>query len=332
MKLFRFRLSTLLLLTACTAAGLATLSRRSAWYLSKSIPSGFQSKLELVAIEEQDLLVCLKTSISERMVVRKLSTGKVLQDFDDPPDDVDHLLAVQKGQLYGFGSYRVVRIDPATGKSIELMTGSDGPPESLIIKAVSPNGQSVLIAVQNVVELPNGRSIIRPSTPITYRVYDLVSGKLQWERPSTDTRFLGGTFFPDGKRIGIACGNHFEIWDFGKNIQINGDHRWVPRMFTRSYAVFPDGRRVLSPNSIQDLHSGMELMSFGGVGIGLSYAIVNDSFFINSRDGQLHYWRRRRVEGSWSPFEFPEVWITGVLAIASVFNVIFHARRQQKRD
>lgn len=41
MKRLRFRLSTLLLLTACIATAIATLSRRNAWYVSKSVPSGF---------------------------------------------------------------------------------------------------------------------------------------------------------------------------------------------------------------------------------------------------------------------------------------------------
>lgn len=178
MTRLRFRLSTLLLLTACIAAGLATQNRRSAWYVSKSIPSGFQvqNAPRLAAFEEQDLLVCLKTSNPNRLVVRRLSTGEVLHDFEGDRPRVNFLQAGQDGKLYGFGAYCVIRIDLQTSERTELMTGSDGPPESLLVKGVSPDGRFVLLAVQDVVVLPNGRGIIRPSTPVTYRVCDLVTG------------------------------------------------------------------------------------------------------------------------------------------------------------
>ena len=207
MKRLRFRLSTMLLLTACIAAGLATRNRRSPWYVSKSVPSGFQSVCKLAAFEDQDLLVCLKSSNPERLVVRRLSTGEVLHDFDGDPLHVSYLQAGQDGQLYGFGWYRVIRIDPTTAKSIVLMTTSDDAPESELVEAVSPDGRSVLIAGRKVVELPSGRGIIRPSTPVTYRVRDLASGQLRWELPTTETGYSMGSFSPDGQRIGIQIGN-----------------------------------------------------------------------------------------------------------------------------
>ena len=182
-------------MTACIATGFAAQNRRSAWYVSKSVPSGFQSDCKLAAFEEQDLLVCLKTSRPERFVVRRLSTGEVLHDFDGEALKVSYLQAGQDGQLYGFSSYRVTRIDPTTAKSTQLMTGSDGPPESLLVKAVSPDGRSVLIAARAVVTLPNGRGIIRPSTPVTYRVRDLASGQLRWELPTTETTLHRNQWF-----------------------------------------------------------------------------------------------------------------------------------------
>ena len=327
MKLLQFRLSTLLLLTACIAVGLATRNGSSAWYVSKSLPSGFQSDLKLAAFEEQDLLVCLKSTIPERFVVRRLSTGEVLHDFDGEPLGISHLQAGQDGQLYGFSPYRVTRIDPTTGKSIELMRGSDGPLESELVKAVSPDGRSVLIAAQDVVELPNGRSIIQPSTPVTYRVCDLASGQLQWELPTTETRDSMGSFSPDGQRIGIQIGNRFEVWDHERNVQIYDSPLNLDTMV--SNILFPDGRRVLGKDSIWDLRSGVQLRR---VDIGNYYAVVNDSFLIAQYDGQLRYWRRRREEGSWSPLSFPEAWITGALAIACVCNVVLNSRGQRKRN
>jgi len=116
MTRIRFRLSTLLLLTALIAAGLATRNRSSAWYLSKSIPAGFEGSFKLAAFEEQDLLVCLKTTIPERLVVRRLSTGEVLQDFGSDLSGAEFLQAGQDGKLYGFGPYRVNRINMKTGR------------------------------------------------------------------------------------------------------------------------------------------------------------------------------------------------------------------------
>ena len=327
MKLLQFRLSTLLLLMACIAAGLATRNRSSAWYVSKSLPSGFQSDLKLAAFEEQDLLVCLKSTIPERFVVRRLSTGKVLHDLDGEPLGISHLQAGQDGQLYGFSPYRVTRIDPTTGKSIELMTGSDGPPESVLVKAVSPDGRSVLIAAQDVVELPNGRSIIRPSTPVTYRVRDLASGQLRWELSTTETRDSTGSFSPDGQRIGIQIGNRFEVWDYERNVQIYDSPLNLDTMVSNT--LFPDGRRVFGKDSIWDLQSGVQLSRLD---IGNYHAVVNDSFLIAQYGGQLRYWRRRREEGSWSPLSFPEAWITGALAIACVCNVVLNSRGQRKRN
>lgn len=328
MKRLRFRLSTLLLLTACIAAGLATRNRRSAWYVSKSVLSGFQSDCKLAAFEDQDLLVCLKTSGTDRFVVRRLSTGEVLHDFDGEPLEVSYLQAGQEGQLYGFSSYRVTRIDPTTAKSIELMTTSDDAPESELVEAVSPDGRSVLIAAKEVVELPSGRSIIPPSTPVTYRVRDLASGQLRWELPTTETGYSMGCFSPDGQRIGVQIGNRFQVWDYGENVQIYDSPLNLNTMVPP--VLFPDGRRVYGRYAIWDLQSGIEL---SGVDIGSFYAaIVNDSFIIAGYGGELRYWRRRRVEGSWSPLDFPEAWITCALAIACVCNIVCRSRRQRKRN
>ena len=321
----RFRLSTLLLLTAFIAAGLATQNRRSAWYISKSIPSGVEHNFELAAFEDQDLLACLKTTGPESLVVRRLSTGEVLHDFEfDGNSKIECLQAGQDGKLYGVGAYRVIRIDLQTSESTELMTGSDGPPESLLIKGVSPDGRFVLLAVQDVVELPNGRSIIRPSTPVTYRVCDLVTGELQWELNTTDARASAGAFLSDGKRIALLIDNHLQIWDYGKNVR--SDESQVLIFPVRDLLLFPDGRRFVTTHSIRDLHSGVDLERLD---IGFKCAIVNDSFFINTSNGQLNYWRRRRVEGSWSPLSFPEAWVTGALAIALMFNVVGYQRYQR---
>lgn len=43
-------------------------------------------------------------------------------------------------------------------------------------------------------------------------------------------------------------------------------------------------------------------------------------------DGQFRYYRRRRVEGSWPPLNFPEAWI------ACVCNVVLNSRGQRKRN
>ncbi len=323
----RFQLSTLLLLTATIAAGLATQNRRSAWYVSKSIASGVEGKFELAAFEDQDRLACLKTTSPERLVVRRLSTGEVLHDFYfDGDSKIVCLQAGQDGKLYGFGAYCVIRIDLQTSERTELIAGSDGPPESVLVKGVSPDGRSVLLAVQDVVELPNGRGIIRPSTPVTYRIRDLVTGALQWELKTTDTRDSAGAFLSDGKRIAIPIHNHLQIWDYGKNVRSDESQVLFP---VRDLLLFPDGRRFVTPHSIRDLHSGVDLERLD---IGLECAIVNDSFLINTSNGQLNYWRRRRVEGSWSPLSFPEAWVTGALAIALMFNVVGHWRRQRSHD
>lgn len=328
MKRLRFRLSTLLMMTACIATGLAAQNRRSAWYVSKSIPSGFQGGCKLAAFEEQDLLVCMKTANPERFVVRRLSTGEILHDFDGDALKVSYLQAGQDGQLYGFSPYRVTRIDPTTGKSTQLMTGSDGPPESLLVKAVSPDGRSVLIAARAVVELPNGRGIFRPSTPVTYRICDLASGQLRWELPTTETSESMGFFSPDGQRIGIQIGNRFQVWDYAKDVQIYDSPLNLNTMAPP--ILFPDGRRAFGNSAIYDLQSGVKLsrLDLGS----FHAAIVNDSFIVAEDDGQLRYWRRRRVEGSWLPLDFPEAWITVVLAIACVFNVVGHSRRPPPRQ
>ena len=56
----------------------------------------------------------------------------------------------------------------------------------------------------------------------------------------------------------------------------------------------------------------------------------SDADIVADSDGQLRYWRRRCVEGSWLPLNFPEAWITGVLAIACVCNVVLNSRGQRK--
>jgi len=321
----RFRLSTLLLLTAFIAAGLATQNRRSAWYISKSIPAGVEGNFELAAFEDQDLLACLKTTGPERLVVRRLSTGEVLHKFDfDGDSKIERLQAGQDGKLYGFGAYCVTLIDLQTSERTELMTGADGPPESLLVRGVSPEGRFVLLAVKDVVKLPSGRGFIRPFTPVTYRICDLVTGELQWELKTTDTRDSAGAFLSDGKRIAIPIDNHIQIWDYGENIR--SDKSEVVIFAVRDLLLFPDGRRFVTTHSIRDLHSGVDLERLD---IGFKCAIVNDSFFINTSNGQLNYWRRRRVEGSWSPLSFPEAWVTAALAIALMFNVVGYQRYQR---
>ena len=253
----RFRLSTLLL-TTLIAAGLATQNRRSAWYLSKSIPSGVDSQWKLAAFEDQDLLVCLKTSIPERLVVRQLSTGEVLHDFDGDPLQVWSLQAGKDAKLYGFSAYRVTCIDLETAESIQLITGSDGPPESLLVKAVSPDGRSVLMAVQDVVEFPTGRGIICPLSPVTYRVCDLATGELQWELPTTATTVSNGPFSPVAKQIGIQLGNRFQVWDYESNVQIYDTPLFFLGLETPT--LFPDGNWVFCGATVYDLRSGLVLM------------------------------------------------------------------------
>jgi len=328
MTRIRFRLSALLLLTAMIAVGLAAINRRSDWYVSKSIPSGFDGHCSLAVFKEQDLLICLKTTMPERFVVRRLSTGEVLCDFDGGPLGVSFLQAGLDGKLYGFSPYRATRIDLNTGESTQLMTGSDGPPESRLVTAVSPDGRLGLLAVQDVVELPNGRGIIRPSTPVTYRVCDLATGELRWELPTTATSVSNGVFSSDSKQIGMKIGSRFQVWDYESNRKV-----YDSPMFHSKFdpaALFPDGKRVLSGNAIYDLRSGLMLsrMDTGGS----SAAIVNDGFIVDQGRGQLNYWRRRRVEGSWSPLSFPEAWVTGALAIALMFNVVGYSRRQRSQD
>lgn len=260
--------------------------------------------------------------------MRRLSTGEVLHGFDfDGDSKIDFLQAGQDGKLYGFGAYCVIRIDLQTSERTELMTGSDGPPESLLVKGVSPDGRFVLLAVQDVVVLPNGRGIIRPSTPVTYRVCDLVTGELQWELNTTDARASAGAFLSDGKRIALLIDNHLQIWDYGKNVR--SDESQVLIFPVRDLLLFPDGRRFVTTHSIRDLHSGVDLERLE---IGFECAIVNDSFLINTGNGQLNYWRRRRVEGSWSPLSFPEAWVTGALAIVLMFNIVGDWRRQRTHD
>lgn len=328
MTRIRFRLSTLLLLTALIAAGLATRNRSSAWYLSKSIPAGFEGSFKLAAFEEQDLLVCLKTTIPERLVVRRLSTGEVLQDFGSDLSGAEFLQAGQDGKLYGFGPYRVNRINMKTGESTQLMAGSDGPPESLLVRAVSPDGRSVLIAVQDVVVLPSGRGIIKPSSPVTYRVCDLADGKLRWELSTTAGRVLNGAFSRDAKQIGIQIGNRFQVWDYESNLQVYD----LPLFFSGvdTPALFPDGKRLFAGNGIYDLQSGLVLGELKAAG--LESAVVNDGLIIKCNHDQLNYWRRRRVEGSWSPLSFPEAWITGALALACLVNVVVYSHRQRNPD
>ena len=124
-------------------------------------------------------MACLKTTIPESLVLRRVSTGEVLHDFDGDSWIIQFLQADMDGKIYGFSSYRATRIDLKTGESAQLIAGSDGPPESLLVKGVSPKVRSVLLAVHDVVELPKGRGIIRPSTPVTYGVCDLVTGELR---------------------------------------------------------------------------------------------------------------------------------------------------------
>lgn len=127
-----------------------------------------------------------------------------------------------------------------------------------------------------------------------------MTGELQWELKTTDTRDSAGAFLSDGKRITLPIDNHLQIWDYGKNIR--GDESQVLIFPVRDLPLLPDGRRFVTTHSIHDLHSGVDLERLN---IGFECAIVNDSFFINTSNGQLNCWRRRRVEGSWSPLSFP---------------------------
>jgi WD40 repeat protein len=325
MKRLRFRLSTLLLLMACIAAGFATWNKRHAWYVSRTVPSGFQNTCKLAAFEEQDLLVCLKSSIPERMVLRRLSTGEVLHDFDADPLRVSYLQAGQQGQLYGFRWHRLTRIDPTKETSTELMTTPSVPPESEQIVAVSPDGRSVLIAANEVIDFPGGGRGKLSSATVTYRVRDVASGDLLWELPTTETSNSMGAFSADGQRIGVDIGSRFQVWDYRKNLQIYDSPLSLNTMLPPIF--FPDGRRVFGRYAIWDLRSGAEL---GRVDFGSHYAaIVNDSFLVADDDGRLRYWRRRRMEGSWSPLSFPEPWITSVLAIVCMCDVVRHSRRRR---
>lgn len=150
---------------------------------------------------------------------------------------------------------------------------------------------------------------------------------LQWELNTTDARASAGAFLSDGKRIALPIDNHLQIWDYGKNVR--SDESQVLIFPVRDLLLFPNGRRFVSTHSIRDLHSGVDLERLE---IGFECAIVNDSFLINTGNGQLNYWRRRRVEGSWSPLSFPEAWVTGALAIVLMFNIVGDWRRQRTHD
>ena len=325
-KRFRFRLRTLMLMMVCIAAVCATWNKRNAWYVSKSVPTGFPSECKLAALTQQDLLVCLKTSIPKRFVVRRLSTGEVLHDFDGDPLRVSYLQPGQRGQLYGFRWHRLTRIDPTTANSSELMTTPYASPEAEQIVAVSPDGQSVLIAANDIIDIPGGGLGKPASATVTYRVRDVASGDLLWELPTTDTSNSMGFFSSDGQRIGIPIGGNFQVWDYHDNVRIYdtslGLFHLTPPI------LFPDGRRVFGRDTIWELASGAALAR---VDFGSHYAtIVNDSFLIAEYDGNLRYWRRRRVEGTWSPLHFPEPWIACVLAVLCVYDVARHSRRHNR--
>jgi hypothetical protein len=135
-------------------------------------------------------------------------------------------------------------------------------------------------------------------------------------------------FSPVAKQIGIQIGNRFQVWDYESNVQIYD----TPLFFSglETPALFPDGKRVFCGAAVYDLRSGLVLSGLSQRG--LHTAIVNDGFLINEERGQLNYWRRRRVEGSWSPLSFPEAWVTGALAIACRFNVVGYSRRTRSHD
>ncbi|MGB1814505.1 MAG: hypothetical protein ACPHJ3_04055 [Rubripirellula sp.] len=95
-------------------------------------------------------------------------------------------------------------------------------------------------------------------------------------------------------------------------------------------ALFPDGKRLFAGNGIYDLQSGLVLGELKAAG--LESAVVNDGLIIKCNHDQLNYWRRRRVEGSWSPLSFPEAWITGALALACLVNVVVYSHRQRNPD
>ena len=92
MKPHQFRLSTMLLLMACIAAGLATRNKRNAWYLSQSILCVLQNTLALAAFEEQDLLVSRMVGggfkIKKKYGLNTFSVSTALQNYGFIPNAV----------------------------------------------------------------------------------------------------------------------------------------------------------------------------------------------------------------------------------------------------
>ncbi len=76
----------------------------------------------------------------------RLSTGEFLHEFDDVGWSLEMLQSGQNGQLYGYRSLSVSRMNPTTAESIVLMTTSEDWPEQELIKGLSADGQSVLLA------------------------------------------------------------------------------------------------------------------------------------------------------------------------------------------
>lgn len=272
LKRFRFGLSTVLLLVVCIAAACATWIKRDPWYVSKTVPTG--QTYSLAAFEEQDLLACLDPSIPKQLVVRRLSAGEVLHDFDGAPLRVAYL-AGNQDQLYGFHWDRLVRIEPTTGESTQLMTPPSTPTESETLIAVAPDGRAVLLVAYQMLESGN----VNPSASVTYRVRDVASGDLLWELPTTDTSGTSrGAFSADGQRIGIqgGWGRSFQVWDYGENQQIYDSPLGLSSMEVP--ILFPDGRRGFADDTIWDLRTGVTARSWG---VSTSEAIVRRSSMIH---------------------------------------------------
>ena len=290
---------------------------RSAWYISKSVPHGLGKTIHVMALEAQDLLV--GSDGQDELAVYRLSTGEFLHKFDNLEWSFDLMQGGQESEVYGYSAYGLSRIDLKTGESVELITTSDDPPAQELICGVSPDGRSVLIAARD-----TGPSGVPRGTPMTFRIRDLTSGELRWELPTNETSSSNGVFSTDGQRIGIQIGNRFQVWDIGKNEKIHDSLSNLGRY--PSPGLFPDGRRAFgSFTNVFDLENDTLLSQLGH---GYFATIVNDSFLVAEDEGQFYYWRRRRVEGSWSPLNFPEAWLTGALAIACVVNVVGHFRRR----
>lgn len=323
----RFRLSTLMLLTAAIAAACVTWVNRSDWYVTRTIPTGFQHACGLAVLTEQDLLICLKSSNPRRLQVRRLGTGELLEERAAGKSRISYLVSAED-QVLGHSWHELYRLDPLTGETEVLMRTPNGPPESEQIVAVSPQGKHVLIAAHEIVRTASGGSGKPSTATVTYRVCEVASSKQLWELATPETSVNMGAFSADGRRTVVFVGGTAQVWDFRRNERIRdtpvGLSPQTPPL------LFKDGRRMFANFGIWDLDTGDELAQ---VDFGSHYGvIVNDSFLIADCEGTLRYWRRRRIEGTRSPVGFPEPWIAGALAVLCVLDVVRHARGRRSKS